>query len=74
MSECGEEIESHSLLILNQHTFSSLFPFNSLLMVAGGNVSEYGEEIESHSLLILDQHTFEVVHAHSFLKSEYAMR
>jgi DNA damage-binding protein 1 len=43
-------------------------------MVAGGNVSEYGEEIESHSLLILDQHTFEVVHAHSFLKSEYAMR
>ncbi|XP_030232725.1 DNA damage-binding protein 1 [Gadus morhua] len=33
----------------------------------------FGEEVEVHSLLVVDQHTFEVLHAHQFLPSEYAL-
>ncbi|TNM90826.1 hypothetical protein fugu_003115 [Takifugu bimaculatus] len=35
--------------------------------------SSFGEEVEIHSLLVVDQHTFEVLHAHQFLPSEYAL-
>lgn len=39
----------------------------------GSSQVEYGQEHETHSLLIVDQHTFEVVHAHTFMQTEYAM-
>lgn len=35
--------------------------------------SEYGTEIEAHNLLIIDQNTFEVLHAHQFMQTEYAL-
>ncbi|TRY96321.1 hypothetical protein DNTS_021823 [Danionella cerebrum] len=35
--------------------------------------SSFGEELEVHSLLVVDQHTFEVLHAHQFLQSEFAL-
>lgn len=35
--------------------------------------TSFGEEVEVHSLLVVDQHTFEVLHAHQFLPSEYAL-
>lgn len=35
--------------------------------------TDHGQEVEVHNLLIIDQHTFEVLHAHQFMQSEYAM-
>uniref|UniRef100_U5EVD6 DNA damage-binding protein 1 n=1 Tax=Corethrella appendiculata TaxID=1370023 RepID=U5EVD6_9DIPT len=35
--------------------------------------TEYGQEVEIHNLLIIDQNTFEVLHAHQFTQTEYAM-
>ncbi|KAF7245565.1 DNA damage-binding protein 1 [Varanus komodoensis] len=35
--------------------------------------TSFGEEVEVHNLLIIDQHTFEVLHAHQFLPTEYAL-
>ncbi|XP_044728814.1 DNA damage-binding protein 1 isoform X2 [Chrysoperla carnea] len=35
--------------------------------------AEVGQEVEVHNLIIIDQHTFEVLHAHHFQPSEYAM-
>lgn len=34
---------------------------------------EYGQEFETHNLLIIDQNTFEVLHAHQFMQTEYAL-
>ncbi|XP_065284154.1 DNA damage-binding protein 1-like [Dermacentor albipictus] len=34
---------------------------------------QLGQEVEVHNLLIIDQHTFEVLHAHQFMQTEYAM-
>lgn len=34
---------------------------------------EFGQEVEIHNLLIIDQNTFEVLHAHKFMNSEYAL-
>ncbi|XP_067012933.1 DNA damage-binding protein 1 [Anabrus simplex] len=42
--------------------------------VGGANTAaEFGQEVEVHNLLIIDQHTFEVLHAHQFMQSEYAL-
>lgn len=38
-----------------------------------GNNSEFGQEVEIHNLLIIDQNTFEVLHAHQFMQTEYAL-
>jgi DNA damage-binding protein 1 len=35
--------------------------------------SKYGQEIEVHNLLIIDQNTFEVLHAHQFMQTEFAL-
>ncbi|KAK6638735.1 DNA damage-binding protein 1 [Polyplax serrata] len=35
--------------------------------------AEFGQEVEIHNLLVIDQHTFEVLHAHQFMQSEYAL-
>lgn len=35
--------------------------------------SEYGQEMEIHNLLIVDQNTFEVLHAHQFMQTEFAL-
>lgn len=40
---------------------------------ASGSNAEFGQEVEIHNLLIIDQNTFEVLHAHQFTQSEYAM-
>ncbi|XP_077517373.1 DNA damage-binding protein pic [Amblyomma americanum] len=40
--------------------------------VSTGN-DQLGQEVEVHNLLIIDQHTFEVLHAHQFMQTEYAM-
>ena len=37
------------------------------------NSNEYGQEVEIHNLLIINQNTFEVLHAHQFMQTEYAM-
>ncbi|KAL7024575.1 hypothetical protein ACKWTF_013111 [Chironomus riparius] len=34
---------------------------------------EFGQEIEVHNLLVMDQNTFEVLHAHQFMQTEFAM-
>uniref|UniRef100_A0A674PKQ2 DNA damage-binding protein 1 n=1 Tax=Takifugu rubripes TaxID=31033 RepID=A0A674PKQ2_TAKRU len=47
---------------------SKLFPSST-----SPHESSFGEEVEIHSLLVVDQHTFEVLHAHQFLPSEYAL-
>uniref|UniRef100_A0A8C9RRC0 DNA damage-binding protein 1 n=1 Tax=Scleropages formosus TaxID=113540 RepID=A0A8C9RRC0_SCLFO len=47
---------------------SKLFPSST-----SPHETSFGEEVEVHSLLIIDQHTFEVLHAHQFLQSEYAL-
>uniref|UniRef100_W5LV61 DNA damage-binding protein 1 n=1 Tax=Lepisosteus oculatus TaxID=7918 RepID=W5LV61_LEPOC len=47
---------------------SKLFPSST-----SPHETSFGEEMEVHSLLIVDQHTFEVLHAHQFLPSEYAL-
>ncbi|XP_061077869.1 DNA damage-binding protein 1 [Conger conger] len=47
---------------------SKLFPSSTSL-----HETSFGEEVEVHSLLVVDQHTFEVLHAHQFLQSEYAL-
>ncbi|XP_061415888.1 DNA damage-binding protein 1 [Lethenteron reissneri] len=52
----------------NSVSNSKLFSSNS-----AQHESSYGEETEVHSLLVIDQHTFEVLHAHQFLPSEYAL-
>lgn len=39
----------------------------------GGFNIEYGQELEINNLLIIDQNTFEVLHAHQFMQTEYAM-
>uniref|UniRef100_L7M756 Putative dna damage-binding protein 1 n=1 Tax=Rhipicephalus pulchellus TaxID=72859 RepID=L7M756_RHIPC len=48
---------------------SSIFKPGS---VSTGN-DQLGQEVEIHNLLIIDQHTFEVLHAHQFMQTEYAM-
>lgn len=35
--------------------------------------AEIGQEVEVHNLIIIDQHTFEILHAHHFQPSEYAV-
>ncbi|XP_068599579.1 DNA damage-binding protein 1 [Brachionichthys hirsutus] len=47
---------------------SKLFPSST-----APHETSFGEEVEVHSLLVVDQHTFEVLHAHQFLTSEYAL-
>ncbi|KAE8747775.1 hypothetical protein FOCC_FOCC005387 [Frankliniella occidentalis] len=50
---------------------SSLFKTAS---VGAVNLStDHGQEVEIHNLLIIDQHTFEVLHAHQFMQTEYAL-
>jgi DNA damage-binding protein 1 len=44
----------------------------SLSRPSGFNI-EYGQELETNNLLIIDQNTFEVLHAHQFMQTEYAM-
>lgn len=34
---------------------------------------EHGQEVEMNNLLIMDQNTFEVIHAHQFMQTEFAM-
>jgi DNA damage-binding protein 1 len=36
-------------------------------------VIDVGQEVEVHNLLIVDQHTFEILHAYTFMPTEYAM-
>lgn len=38
-----------------------------------GSYTEFGQEVEIHNLLIIDQNTFEVLHAHQFMQTEYAL-
>lgn len=38
-----------------------------------GTSTEFGQEVEVHNLLIIDQNTFEVLHAHQFMQTEYAL-
>ncbi|XP_055588358.1 DNA damage-binding protein 1 [Uranotaenia lowii] len=46
----------------------------SLLKPGASNTNtEFGQEVEVHNLLIIDQNTFEVLHAHQFMQTEYAM-
>ncbi|KAM9825322.1 DNA damage-binding protein 1 [Syngnathus typhle] len=47
---------------------SKLFPSST-----SPHETSFGDEVEVHSLLVVDQHTFEVLHAHQFLPSEYAL-
>uniref|UniRef100_A0A4W4DSG3 DNA damage-binding protein 1 n=1 Tax=Electrophorus electricus TaxID=8005 RepID=A0A4W4DSG3_ELEEL len=47
---------------------SKLFPSST-----SPHETSFGEEVEVHSLLVVDQNTFEVLHAHQFLPSEYAL-
>uniref|UniRef100_A0A668VXQ3 DNA damage-binding protein 1 n=1 Tax=Oreochromis aureus TaxID=47969 RepID=A0A668VXQ3_OREAU len=47
---------------------SKLFPSST-----SPHETSFGEEVEVHNLLVVDQHTFEVLHAHQFLPSEYAL-
>lgn len=35
--------------------------------------AEFGQEMEINSLLIIDQNTFEVLHAHQFMQTEFAL-
>jgi DNA damage-binding protein 1 len=44
----------------------------SLSRPAGVSI-EYGQEMEINNLLIIDQNTFEILHAHQFMQTEYAM-
>ncbi|EAT46411.1 AAEL002407-PB [Aedes aegypti] len=46
---------------------------NMGLLKAGASNAEFGQEVEVHNLLIIDQNTFEVLHAHQFMQTEYAM-
>lgn len=52
-------------------TVSSNLP--SLSRPGGTATIEHGQEIELNNLLILDQNTFEVLHAHQFMQTEFAM-
>lgn len=52
-------------------TISSNLP--SLSRPGGTSNIEHGQEIELNNLLILDQNTFEVLHAHQFMQTEFAM-
>lgn len=42
-------------------------------LVTSGVYTEYGQEVETHNFLIIDQNTFEVLHAHQFMLTEYAL-
>lgn len=46
---------------------------NMGLLKTGATNAEFGQEVEVHNLLIIDQNTFEVLHAHQFMQTEYAM-
>ncbi|XP_062536112.1 DNA damage-binding protein 1 [Armigeres subalbatus] len=46
---------------------------NIALLKPGASNAEFGQEVEVHNLLIIDQNTFEVLHAHHFMQTEYAM-
>ncbi|XP_065081415.1 DNA damage-binding protein 1 [Ochlerotatus camptorhynchus] len=46
---------------------------NMGLLKPGASNAEFGQEVEVHNLLIIDQNTFEVLHAHQFMQTEYAM-
>ncbi|CAL8352416.1 unnamed protein product [Merluccius merluccius] len=54
--------------ICYQEVSHKLFPSST-----SPHETSFGEEVEVHSLLVVDQHTFEVLHAHQFLPSEYAL-
>lgn len=45
----------------------------SLARPAGGPSIEFGQEMEINNLLIVDQNTFEVLHAHQFMQTEFAL-
>lgn len=48
----------------------------TLLKPGAGNSNinnEFGHEVEIHNLLVIDQNTFEVLHAHQFMQTEYAL-
>lgn len=45
----------------------------SLPRPAGVVSVEYGQEMEINNLLIVDQNTFEVLHAHQFMQTEFAL-
>jgi DNA damage-binding protein 1 len=45
----------------------------SLSRPAGVASVEYGQEMEVNNLLIVDQNTFEVLHAHQFMQTEFAL-
>lgn len=50
---------------------------NISLLKTGAGISgvnnEFGSEVEIHNLLVIDQNTFEVLHAHQFMQTEYAL-
>lgn len=50
---------------------------NISLLKPGAGISginnEFGYEVEIHNLLVIDQNTFEVLHAHQFMQTEYAL-
>lgn len=46
---------------------------NMSLLKPGVSNTEFGQEVEVHNLLVIDQNTFEVLHAHQFMPTEYAM-
>ena len=60
---------SHKIIIDILSNILSMFSSN----LAGVQV-EYGDEVEVHSLCIVDQNTFEVLHSHTFLQTECAVR
>ena len=60
---------SHKIIIDILSNILSMFSSN----LAGVQV-EYGDEVEVHSLCIVDQNTFEVLHSHTFLQNECAVR
>lgn len=39
----------------------------------GGGAADFGHEVEVHNLLVIDQNTFEVLHAHQFQPTEFAL-
>ncbi|XP_035782512.1 DNA damage-binding protein 1-like [Anopheles albimanus] len=44
-----------------------------LLKPGTASSAEFGQEVEVHNLLIIDENTFEVLHAHQFMQTEYAL-
>lgn len=61
---------SASMQTQNITTSSNL---SSLSRPGGAPNIEHGQELEMNNLLVLDQNTFEVLHAHQFMQTEFAM-